>query len=135
MILTYENRYKILGGAALAILLLMGGFCLFSGNPLDDIKDKRISMIQECANKLEDNGMMYFTVFSEKEVSYGKGKEVEKNTYESRPGRPAHYFTEDDLKEHFRYFQLVETGIVEEDENHGEGPHTHILRYICVRHP
>jgi hypothetical protein len=82
---------------------------------------------------MKNNGLMFFTVFSEKEESYGKGREVEKNTYESKPGRPVHYFNEDDLREHFENMEIVETGITEDPEEHGEGPHTHILRYICVK--
>ena len=76
---------------------------------------------------------MFFTVFSEKEESYGKGKQIEKNTFESKPGRPVHYFDEDDLKAHFKKMEILETGIMEDPEDHGEGPHTHLLRYIYVR--
>ena len=83
--------------------------------------------------KVVDKGILYFTVFSDKEPSYGKGAEVETNTFESKPGRPVHYFTEDDLKAYFRDGEIIESGMVEDPENHGEGPHIHILRYIVVR--
>ena len=96
--------------------------------------EQRNSFIQKCLEKTRDNGIMYFTVFSEKEPTYGKGQEIEKNTYESKPGRPTHYFTDEDLKAHFKETEVLETGIIEDSENHGEeGPHTHILRYICLR--
>lgn len=93
----------------------------------------RYIFIQQCDSKLNRGGLMFFTVFSEKESSFGEGREVERNTFESRPGRPAHYFTEADLKAHFVKYDLVDTGIVEDPEDHGGKPHTHILRYICVR--
>jgi SAM-dependent methyltransferase len=93
----------------------------------------RKSFIRECVDRMKKNGLMFFTVFSEQEESYGKGREVEKNTFESKPGRPVHYFTEDDLKEHFKDMEIIETGILEDPEDHGEGPHTHILRHICVK--
>jgi 2-polyprenyl-3-methyl-5-hydroxy-6-metoxy-1,4-benzoquinol methylase len=94
----------------------------------------RKDFIRQCAEKLNKNSLMFFTVFSENEASYGKGAEVEKNTYESKPGRPVHYFSEDDLRDHFKGMEIIETGIMEDEENHGdEGPHTHILRYICVK--
>jgi len=97
-------------------------------------KEERESFIKECFEKVIDGGLIYFTVFSENEPSYGKGKEVEKNTFESKPGRPVHYFTEDDLKAHFTGMDIIESGIAEDFETHGEeGPHTHILRYICIR--
>jgi SAM-dependent methyltransferase len=94
--------------------------------------DRRL-LIRQCAGKLKNNGLMYFTVFSDREASFGKGREVENNTFESKPGRPAHYFTEEDLKKHFKDFALIELGLAEDPEDHGEGPHTHLLRYIFVR--
>jgi len=95
-------------------------------------RDRKL-FIRQCIDRMKNNGLMFFTVFSEKEKSYGKGKEVEKNTYESKPGRPVHYFTDEDLREHFINLEIVETGIAEDPEDHGDGPHTHILRYICVK--
>jgi SAM-dependent methyltransferase len=97
-------------------------------------KDDRKLFIQQCVNRLKNSGVMFFTAFSEKEDNYGKGQEVEQNTFESKAGRPAHYFTEDDLKTHFRGMQLLEQGMMADPENHGaEGPHTHQLRYIYVK--
>jgi 2-polyprenyl-3-methyl-5-hydroxy-6-metoxy-1,4-benzoquinol methylase len=87
-------------------------------------------LIRACAARLAAGGLMYFTVFSEKESEYGQGKEVEKNTFETRPGRPAHYFTEEDLREHFAGYNVGDTGLIKDPEDHGGKPHTHILRYI-----
>jgi len=89
--------------------------------------------INQCTNRIKKQGLMFFTVFSEKEESYGKGKQVEKNTFESKPGRPVHYFDEDDLKAHFQKMEILETGVMEDPEDHGEGPHAHLLRYIYVK--
>jgi SAM-dependent methyltransferase len=97
------------------------------------LEKERVTFISECKDHLERNGRMFFTVFSEREASFGEGREVEKNTFESRPGRPAHYFSEDDLKEHFAGFQRVESGIIEDPENHGGKPHVHFLRYIYIK--
>jgi SAM-dependent methyltransferase len=103
-------------------------------NPLHLFLEKdRNMLVQQCVDRLKDNGLMYFTVFSEEDAAFGKGKEVEKNTFESKPGRPAHYFTKDDLREHFKHLEIIETGITEDPEDHGQGPHIHILRYIFVR--
>jgi len=87
--------------------------------------------IKNCWNYLRNNAFVFFTVFSEKESSFGKGKKVEENTFETKPGRPVHYFTDEDLKKHFSNFNIIETGIIEDPEDHGEqGPHCHILRFI-----
>ncbi|MFW9865180.1 MAG: class I SAM-dependent methyltransferase [Candidatus Thorarchaeota archaeon] len=89
---------------------------------------------KKCYDLLKEGGLSFFTVFSEQEPSYGKGKRVELNTFESKPGRPTHYFTEDDLIKHFRNYKVLKTGIIEEQEDHGErGPHNHILRYIFAQ--
>lgn len=96
-------------------------------------EDERKLFLRQCADRLKEKGIMYFTVFSEREESYGKGQETEKNTFESKPGRPVHYFSEGDLREHFGNMEIIETGIVEDPEDHGGGPHTHILRYICAK--
>ncbi|MHA1534628.1 MAG: class I SAM-dependent methyltransferase, partial [Promethearchaeota archaeon] len=73
-------------------------------------------------------------VFSDTESSFGKGTQIEQNTFESKPWRPVHYFTEFDLREHFKDYSVIKTGIIEETEDHGElGPHTHILRYIFAK--
>ena len=93
----------------------------------------RKTLIGQCAAKTKSNGLMYFTVFSEQEPTYGQGTMIEKNTFESRPRRPVHYFTEDDLREHFRDFETIELGLMEDPEDHGTGPHTHLLRYIFAR--
>ena len=89
--------------------------------------------LRECAAKLKDNGLMFFTVFSDRDPSFSKGREVAKNTFESRPGRPVHYFTEDTLRELFKDYETLESGITEDPEDHSGGPHTHILLYILVR--
>lgn len=95
------------------------------------LRDTRLLFLSKCFNQLNTNGLVFFTVFSEKESSFGKGKELETNTFESKPGRPTHYFTEDDLVDHFKDFRIIETGIMEEQENHGDrGFHTHLLRYM-----
>jgi SAM-dependent methyltransferase len=96
-------------------------------------EDDRHELIRHCAKRVKVNGLLFFTVFSEKEPSYGSGREVETDTFESKPGRPVHYFSKDDLAGHFRFLGILESGIMTDNENHGEGPHTHFLRYIYLR--
>jgi SAM-dependent methyltransferase len=94
----------------------------------------RHDFIGKCADQLRPGGVVYFTVFSDGEPTYGKGEKVEEGTYESKPGRPVHYFTEADLRNHFAAFEILETGLAEDAEQHGEeGLHTHLLRTIAAR--
>ena len=98
------------------------------------LEKQRISFIEKCYNQLRNTGFVFFSVFSEIEDSFGKGSKIEKNTFESKPYRPTHYFTEQDLLRHFHSFLVIETNIIEEKEIHGElGPHTHKLRYIFAQ--
>lgn len=98
------------------------------------LRAERIKIIKKGYNQLKANGFVFFTVFSDNEKTIGKGKEIEENTYESKPGRPTHYFTEEDIIEHFKDYFIIETGIMEDTENHGKiGLHTHILRYIFAQ--
>lgn len=98
------------------------------------LKEERTKFLNNCYNILNHRGIVFFTVFSENEPSFGKGKEIERYTYESKPGRPTHYFTETDLAKDFKEFNLLEQGIIEEQENHGtQGSHTHFLRYIFAQ--
>ena len=96
-------------------------------------RDERIRFIEETYRILKRCGLAVFTVFSEKEHSFGKGREIESNTFESKKGRPAHYFSEKDLNEHFKNYEILVNTIIEEPENHGSGPHIHILRLIVAR--
>jgi len=98
------------------------------------LKDDRILFLKKCYEQLKYDGYVFFVVFSDKESSFGKGKQIEENTFESKPWRPTHYFIESDLKEYFKDYSVIETGIIEDSENHGElGPHTHVLRYIFAK--
>jgi len=97
-------------------------------------EDNRIIFLENCYNHLSPEGFCFFTVFSDEESSFGKGKEIEKFTFESKPGRPTHFFTEADLIQHFNKYHLLDTGIIEEPENHGDrGAHVHLLQYIFAQ--
>ncbi|MFX1394892.1 MAG: class I SAM-dependent methyltransferase [Promethearchaeota archaeon] len=98
------------------------------------LRNDRVFFLKKCYEQLKHNGFIFFTVFSEKEKSFGRGKKIENNTFESKPGRPTHYFSEENLIEHFKDFSVLETGLIEDSENHGElGPHTHKLRFIFAQ--
>jgi SAM-dependent methyltransferase len=96
-------------------------------------EEQRKQFIGQCLKKTKVNGLLFFTVFSEKEESFGKGRKVEWNTFESKPSRPVHYFTADDLRSHFSGTEIIDTGLIDDPEDHGEGPHIHRLRYIYLR--
>jgi SAM-dependent methyltransferase len=89
--------------------------------------------LSQCIGKLKARGLVYFVVFSDEESTFGQGQETELNTFESKPGRPVHYFTEADLKQHFHNFKIIDIGTIRDQEDHGGHAHIHILRYIFAR--
>lgn len=121
-------------GCVLDTKLEAGGFdAIYCFNLLHLFRaDERKQFIQKCFSLLRNDGVIFATVFSEKEKDFGRGNMVESNTFESKPGRPVHYFTEEDLISTFSPFAIIETGIMEDEENHGS-PHTHLLRYLYAR--
>jgi SAM-dependent methyltransferase len=135
MAVSYDPETRVYNKSVLDMSFLPGKFDgLYCFNVLHLFREAdRRRFIRQCDIRVKKQHPLFFTVFSEKEESFGKGAEVEENTYESKPGRPVHYFSERDLREHFKDFEISETGLKEDAENHGEGPHTHILRYICVK--
>jgi hypothetical protein len=50
---------------------------------------------------LAPHGFMFFTGISDQDKSFGQGQEIEKNTFAVTPEKILHFFTLDDLKEHF----------------------------------
>jgi SAM-dependent methyltransferase len=97
-------------------------------------KSDRVKFLQQCREQLKEGGLIFFVVFSDKESSYGTGRRVEENTFESKPGREVHYYSEEDLVSEFKGLEIIETGMMEDPEEHGtEGKHIHLLRYICAR--
>ena len=94
----------------------------------------RAVFLQRCREQLKMGGVVFFVVFSDTEPSFGTGRMVEENTFESKPGREVHYYSSEDLISEFRGMEVLETGLMEDPEEHGrEGKHTHMLRFIFAR--
>jgi hypothetical protein len=91
-----------------------------------------IEISEEAIKLLNNSGLLFFTVMSEFDIGYGKGTEIEYNTFDKR-GKPVHYFTESDIKNHFGDFKILETKLIDEPEEHGNlGKHVHKCRLIIA---
>jgi len=131
--LKFDPKTKFYRKTALEIDSISRKFdAIYCFNLLHLFREKeRFQFIEKCNDVLSDDGFAFFVVFSDKETSFGKGREVEKNTFESKPGRIAHYFTREDLLAHFKNFDVIEIGEMTDEENHGDvGEHVHFLRYV-----
>ena len=79
-------------------------------------------------------GLLALSVFSTREKACGTGSEVEPGTWETKPGRPAHYFRHGEIAQLFQGFQVIEELDHPEPETHGpEGLHTHHLLLALLR--
>jgi SAM-dependent methyltransferase len=93
----------------------------------------RITIIEKCKKILNSNGLVYSTAMSEFDLDFGKGAEIEKNTFDKK-GKPVHFFTDSDIREHFIDFEIIDTGLIDEPEEHGDsGKHVHKCRYIFAK--
>ncbi|WP_223068293.1 class I SAM-dependent methyltransferase [Paenibacillus caui] len=95
---------------------------------------ERKKLIQNCVDRLNEKGMMYFTCFSDQDPHKGQGKKLEEGTYEYMEGKHAHFFTEEDLRLHFNGLEIIETGTVAEVLKYEKDQKKeYMLRYIIVK--
>lgn len=96
------------------------------------IEDRR-KLIANCLKQLRPGGLLYFTCFSDEDLSNGCGELIEPGTYEYKKGKYAHFFSENDIREHFSGTDILEMGSYLETLNSLEGgAHQYILRYIVA---
>lgn len=96
-------------------------------------KADRIRFLQKSAQMLAPQGFMFFTGISDQDKSFGQGQEIEKDTFAVSPEKILHFFTLDDLKDHFAGFKILETGSFEDQVTHTLfGPKSYQIRYIFV---
>ena len=91
----------------------------------------------ELCRILRPSGWLCATVFAREDPSFGKGQEVEPDTFDDRGGRPAHYFTAPELTELLRRAGFIARGVetIHEQEDHGAGPHLHVWHLLTAQRP
>jgi SAM-dependent methyltransferase len=95
------------------------------------LEKERQRFLDRCAQVLAPRGFMFFSVVSENDEYYGQGQRIEDNTFEAKPGKILHFFTEKDLIGHFVAFKMLEVGAIEDQVSHSEyGIKSYCLRYI-----
>ncbi|PAB57973.1 class I SAM-dependent methyltransferase [Anaeromicrobium sediminis] len=98
------------------------------------LKEDRKIFIQKCYKQLKQDGLIFFTFFSEQDESLGRGEMIEYNTFEDENGKIVHYFTEKDTKIHFENFTIIKIGEIEDKIiTHDIGERICKLRYILAK--
>ncbi|MFM9329578.1 class I SAM-dependent methyltransferase [Paenibacillus mesotrionivorans] len=101
------------------------------------LEEDRRRFIANLLKWLEPGGLVYATCLSDEDPHCGTGPSPEPGTYEYMPGKSAHFFSEEDMLEHFRTFTVLSTGHIGETLHYGEGGGTkeYKLRMIAARKP
>jgi len=74
-------------------------------------ESQRESLISICGNVLEDGGLLFFSAFSDDDIGYGVGDELETNTFESKKDKPVHYYGRDELIDSFASYKVLDDGV------------------------
>lgn len=91
----------------------------------------RLRIIELGLNQLDQDGVYYFTCFSNEDAAFGIGEEIENNTFEYKKGKIAHFFDKNDLEGHFKDTEILETGTINECLEYSNGTtRVYKLRYI-----
>jgi len=131
----YDPAAKVYNGSFLDDDIVQGQYeGIYCFNVLQlFLKADRIRFINKCSQLLISNGYMFFTAISEQDEYYGQGKEIEENTFAVKPDKILHFFTVEDLREHFAGYSIIEIGSVEDQVTHTlYGVKTYQIRYIFV---
>ena len=96
------------------------------------LQKERQRFISKCAQVLS-NGFMFFSVVSDQDAYYGQGKEIEHNTFAVKPDKILHFFTQDDLEQHFEGYRVLKVGSLEDQVTHTVyGSKSYQIRYILA---
>lgn len=96
--------------------------------------EDRRRLLTNCLEQLHPGGLLYFTSFSDEDPNYGCGVCLEPATYEYKAGKYAHFFSEEDLRQHFEHTKIIKTGSNMETLNDPQGSsYQYVLRSIFAR--
>jgi SAM-dependent methyltransferase len=93
---------------------------------------ERIKLINDCYNQLRPDGYMFFVTISKKDNRYGEGKEISKDTFETKHGVTLFFYDSDSVKREFGNYGLIEAEeISEETKNIENKSSQRFLQIIC----
>jgi SAM-dependent methyltransferase len=85
------------------------------------VEPVREKAITETYRILKNGGVVVQAIFSTGESGFFQGIEVERNTFEFKPGRPVHFFSESEIRNAFSKFTLWKLDEVDIHEVHQDG--------------
>jgi SAM-dependent methyltransferase len=95
---------------------------------------ERIKLINDCYNQLRTNGFMVFVAISKMDSKYGDGKELNKDTFETKHGVTLFFYDSDSVANEFCKFGLIEAMEIQEPaKNMGNKPPQIFWQIICKK--
>lgn len=95
---------------------------------------ERIKLIDDCYNQLKPDGYMVFVSISKMDFRYGQGKEISKDTFETRPGVTLFFYDSDSIKSEFGNYGLIDAEIIDEPiKDLADKPTQRFWYIICKR--
>ena len=130
----YENNIRVYHGSVGSMPfdkeLYDGIFCYALIHLLKE--KERIKLINDCYNQLKSNGYMVFVAISKTDAKYGEGKEVSKDTIETKHGIALFFYDSNSIETEFGNHGLIEAKEVSEPlKNKGEKPSHKFWQIIC----
>lgn len=77
-------------------------------------KEERLKLIQDCYNQLKPEGHMVFVAISKADSRYGKGEEVEKDTFKTKHGVTLFFYDTNSIESEFGGYGLIEAKEINE---------------------
>ncbi|MGV3503535.1 MAG: class I SAM-dependent methyltransferase [Adhaeribacter sp.] len=107
-----------------------GIFCYALIHLLDE--KERHKLITDCYSQLRPGGYMVFVAISKNSPTYGEGKEISKDRFETRHGVSLFFYDAGSLEREFGNFGLMETEEISEPVKHLENKPSQLFwRVIC----
>ncbi|PKL17323.1 MAG: SAM-dependent methyltransferase [Spirochaetae bacterium HGW-Spirochaetae-5] len=95
---------------------------------------ERIKLINDCYNQLKPNGFMVFVTLSKKDNRYGEGKEISKDTFETKHGVTLFFYDSDSVQTEFGNYGLIEVKEIDEASKKVENKSSQsFLQIICKK--
>ncbi len=107
-----------------------GIFCYALIHLLDE--QERAKLIRDCYDQLAPGGYMVFVAISKNTATYGEGKALSKDRFETRHGVKLFYYDVDSVKAEFGPYGLLEAVEIDEPAKHvGNRSSQRFWRVVC----
>lgn len=95
---------------------------------------EREKFIKDCYDQLKPNGFMIFTTVSKKAPMFGKGKQLDKDYFETMDGVKIFFYDSDSITQEFEKYGLVEFSEMDEpNKNMQNKPSINFIMVKCKK--